>query len=783
MINIMYIVTVFILLGFSLVNAQYTISGVILDAGSDQPLVAANIQIANTYTGTITNQDGKFVLEVKSPEAVLIVSYIGYASQQVTVREQDAGKNLRIYLRPVILEGEPIVVIAEDPGMRIMREVIKRKRVWQDKLRTYTARAYSRIILENDSGIVSLAESTSETFWDRDRGPREVIKTKEQSSNLSEQYNIAFASYIPNLYNDDIDIVGFKVFGPTHPDAFDYYEFKLEETTQIDTHKVFWIRVIPISKLQPTFSGKLAVLDEAYALLEAELIPYKTIRFPMPIESWDIYYRQQFRNYGKEYWLPVDLRMSGTIKIGFTGLDFPRITYQRIASLSDYRVNIDLPDSLYAADDFLSVDSIALNENLHVRAIPLTKQEDLAYQELDSTMTLEKAFKPSGFLASMVEFSSSGNQANISDRDRTFLSYLDPALWYNRVDGLHLGLSVSEPLFGPLSFRLAAAYKTGLKKGSYYARLRWTHGESLRWNVNIAAWTGSDLRYGSDSYSQTVASVLPLLALDDYFDYFWNKYGRIELACRVPDIRSEIAVQYKYQEHTSLTKNTDFNFVWSNYSQRQNPAINEGIMRTIEFRYSYGEQFIPFGVIGQKGIDLRIEHTLSGDFDFTVYRLRADWRIKTFLPRRLLPNVIDMHLTAGTHSGAVPIQRFGITDAAFYPFGPFGTFKTLLGRPYEGEKYLALFWEHNFRTVPFELLNWDFFVEKGIGLILHGGHGRTWIATQRLQILEHDFNYPDQFHHEIGLAVNGILGLIRVDITQRIDNPALYIGIALNRFF
>jgi len=196
---------------FSAVNAQSIINGMILDAKTRRPLPAANIQISGTYRGAIANQDGFFILTIRRPQADLLISYIGYESETVRVTQRDAGRELKIFLTPIILEGETITVIAEDPGMRIMREVIKRKLVWRDSLETYRAKAYSRVVIENDSGIVSLAESTSETFWDKERGSREVIKTKEQSNNLQENFNIAFASYIPNFYDDDIHIAGASI--------------------------------------------------------------------------------------------------------------------------------------------------------------------------------------------------------------------------------------------------------------------------------------------------------------------------------------------------------------------------------------------------------------------------------------------------------------------------------------------------------------------------------------------------------------------------------------------
>ncbi len=63
-----------------------TISGTILDATNDEPLIAATIQAGDF--GTVTDYDGKFELELPTGEYEVIVSYLGYNSaiRQIEVR-------------------------------------------------------------------------------------------------------------------------------------------------------------------------------------------------------------------------------------------------------------------------------------------------------------------------------------------------------------------------------------------------------------------------------------------------------------------------------------------------------------------------------------------------------------------------------------------------------------------------------------------------------------------------------------------------------------------------
>ncbi|MBP3518255.1 MAG: TonB-dependent receptor [Parabacteroides sp.] len=62
------------------------ISGKIVDS-TGEPVIGANIVEKGTTNGTITDLDGNFTLEV-SPKSTLLVSYIGYAPQEVAVGNQ-----------------------------------------------------------------------------------------------------------------------------------------------------------------------------------------------------------------------------------------------------------------------------------------------------------------------------------------------------------------------------------------------------------------------------------------------------------------------------------------------------------------------------------------------------------------------------------------------------------------------------------------------------------------------------------------------------------------------
>lgn len=81
------------LLPFSLYAQTYLLKGSVFD-NANEPLVGANIQIKGTQTGTLADIDGGFQLDVL-PNQTLIVSFVGYKSQEIPV---NGRKSIKVIL-------------------------------------------------------------------------------------------------------------------------------------------------------------------------------------------------------------------------------------------------------------------------------------------------------------------------------------------------------------------------------------------------------------------------------------------------------------------------------------------------------------------------------------------------------------------------------------------------------------------------------------------------------------------------------------------------------------
>ena len=84
------------------------VSGVVISGEDNFPLPGVSILVKGTTTGTVTDVDGKFRINVASDQSVLVFSFIGFSSQEVVVGAQST---LNITLSPDTKALEEIVVV------------------------------------------------------------------------------------------------------------------------------------------------------------------------------------------------------------------------------------------------------------------------------------------------------------------------------------------------------------------------------------------------------------------------------------------------------------------------------------------------------------------------------------------------------------------------------------------------------------------------------------------------------------------------------------------------
>ncbi|MGB3544432.1 DUF5686 family protein [Rubrivirga sp.] len=776
-------------------SSQTTVEGLVTDAQTGEGLPAATVRVEGTSRGTITNRDGAYSIEIPAGGDTLEVRFLGYETAR---RAVPASGVLDVALAPAVASIGEAVVTAGNPAENIMRRVIERKARWQSGLETWQADVYSRQTMSADGQIIGVIEGQSTAFWVREVGFREVVTAKRTTGNLSAIPAEAFgaAEQTINFYDDEIPFGGYDLMGPTNPRALSFYRFALEGRRAVGTDLIFDLSFAPKNPLQPGLQGRLSVLADADALIALEARPSGAVQFPL-VNQFDLALEQQFASFGQSIegepvWLPVDFRMVASGKPGNALLRFPDLGFAISSRFSDYALNVAVPDSLLALEGGrAAVDSASVARALPVAGVvPLSMEEERAFAEIDSTRSFTEAIRPTGPLARFVNIGVSGAPGDGGSRPRGVRFGFDPAAWYNRVEGATLGGSATVRINGH-RLTLEGAYQTGANDVALEV------DGSVR--VSESVYAGADVHRDVASLGQSIFverstnTIAALTGGEDYFDYVERRGARVWIG-RYGQAASSLTVNAwaAYDETRSASVTSDFSLVGDLAPETVSVLdADRWIARTGgSVRIGSWSDGLNSGLTGQRAAVVRFEGGRLNTAEFsdiddpdgnsTYGRLEGEvrWSQPTVLRRRLLAPTLHLRLAAGTATDGLPLERsFGI-DTQLAGLSSFGALRARDGRMLLARQYALVAWEHDFRSVPFELFGWRGASPRGLSFQIHGAH--AWATGSPGAFVE-----PSVVHHEVGASIGAGYAIpLRLDVTYRLtDDPGFVVGFGIARLF
>ena len=740
---------------------KFIIRGTVRDAASGDTVAAATVRVVGTRLGTVTNTRGQFLLTLDRGQYRVVVSSLGYSPDTLIVSLTE-DRTIQASLQPALILLPEVLATSEDPAYEIIRRAIAAKTAWMSKLLTYSFEAFTRQVLQRDTSIASITESYTRGYWTEGDTLREVVRTRRQTENIPEQSNFASVGRILNFNEDRIRFVGFSFVGPTASDALEYYDYQLLRTLSTRGHEVYEILMTPRNRTTPLFSGVVRIADESYALMGVEVEPNEAFSLPF-VRKTTLGYRQVFNQYDEIFWLPVDIRIDARFTIGIPGISFPPIGFSQTSVIYDYAINVALPDSVMQGPR-LRVDSLAMKRDSslwqEMQVLPLNPDEEAAYTALDSTQTLEVQFRPGGITATL-----GGGEGPVG----SVLGVLD--VGYNRVEGLRTGVLLDDlQIFPVVDLKAGIAYSWSAKLTTFVLGTTFYTSSAKRFGLGGEIFRRVDHRPDQGYYAPLTNSVAAVTAKLDYPDYYradgWSGF----LSLRPVDaLRAEVS--YRAEDHRSLELRSDFGIFGGSGPFRSNPAVEEGLLRSVGFSLYLGGEPVPLGLVWRNSLQLNVEHSsssfLASAFDFTHYDAVASYSIATFGRDLLFPATLYARVSAGTSSGTLPVQRVFDLESRFAGLGPFGVLRGGRVKEFSGTSYVALNFEHNFRSIPFLALGIPFLYENGVELLVHGAVAQSWTSSPT--------PYPPTggWYSEVGLGLSRIFEIFRADLTWRLKEPRL----------
>jgi hypothetical protein len=524
----------------------------------------------------------------------------------------------------------------------------------------------------------------------------------------------------------------------------------------------------PRTRLRPLFDGVITIADGTFAVMGVDVKPNETFTIPF-VRDLDLTYRQQFSLYDEDFWLPTDIRISGSFTVSVLGLSVPKISLEQTSAMYDYAVNIAIPDSILHQPHLRTDSSAAVIDSVFWRqhdVLPLTPGEQRAYVSLDSTQTLEKQFEPTGPLA-FLGFGGNSSLAGVLDAR------------FNRVEGFYLGASGEiDSLVPNTSLRLGGGVGFSDQVFKYIAGA--TLFNSAKRTFGLGGDVYRELEHTPDgnAYGPFVISFMALIDKNDYRDYYlasgWRAFTVV-----APSRVFETILTYTNDQEYSLANATDYSFFGQPDPYRANPAIEDGNMRSLRLDMRLGRRAEPLDLIGRNALELSVENSspkiFRSAFDFIRYHGSLEWTMPTFSRSFLFPQTLRFRVTAGTSGRSLPRQLDYTLDTRSSGVATFGVLRGGYVKEFIGDQYVMLNVEHNFRSMPFLFLNLPFLYRNNIELIIHGSFAQSWLGG---------VSTSNGWYSEAGVGLSRILDIIRMDLTYRFAQPqGLHFSVSLATLF
>ena len=557
------------LLFFSLFYGQeFEYKGIVIDQKTNEPLIGANITIAGSREGTITDIDGRFILLSKSKSPEVIVSYIGYKNKKVKLSEK---KTIR--LSEDLFQSETINVYSDRYtfAQKVILNTIDKYQDVMSDIENYRLNAYSKSFfyfpktkkdsLKDDSlrsigkedeikkRYPWLFESYKEIKFKRPNIINQKILKRLQGKAIPALFNILGSVKYENIYGDNISSFS-SPLSEKHFTDFDYrYHGKVKE--EQDSLFVIYAKGYSDS----TLTYRLLINDQNYILkrFDAKFNSKVAGRFRM--NPFTNFRRTKNLIFMQEYGItdnrifPLNYEVNRIDSIG-------TIRHQEI--YSNYKVGLEPekldfdPEYFSVANDVDNIDSVTFKK---LRPYALNELENKAYISSDTIYNEYSAFQKFMFFDGMKFFFF---DYYLFDKR---LSRLSDLYRYNPVEGHYLGLGFAKDKFGKISYDLSLGYSIHQKQ--FYGSLNSTTPIFPSYEIygNLSAWKKITV-LDQNSVNPTLISTMDgLFSHSNNQNYIFHDGIDLSLSKRISQY-SEIKLGTKVQSKSSVKNKSNFSIFY-----------------------------------------------------------------------------------------------------------------------------------------------------------------------------------------------------------------------------
>lgn len=803
--------------------AQTKVSGYVYDE-FNTPIAFANVLFKGSTEGTISNEDGRFYLESETTWETLVISFLGYERQEVSLNKS-VNYDLKFILKEeagaldavLIVSGKQSKKASENPAIGILKKIWERKR--QNGLRQFKQYEYDKYEkVEFDLNTIDSTLIKSKIFrgmefvFDKIDTSKITGKTylpifineaiskvfgdnalQKEKNDLKGNKNSGFSNnqviidFIDDLYADFSIYDNYLKFfdksfvSPLSKTGIQTYNYVLSDSAFIDNKWCYNIIYYPRRKNELTFKGDFWVNDSTYAIKDINLQASKSANI-----NWvkEIYIEQEFEVLNDTVFL---------IKRDYMLSDFAldkkeksRGVYGKRTTIYDNYVFDKAKEDKFYDTEVFSYDIDAYNRDddfwKQNRMEVLSKDEKGVYKMLDTLKTVKKfnrLYNIGSILTSgYVEVSS----LNLD------IGPVFSVFGFNEVEGLRIR-GGGRTYFGPNDlWRLEGFLAYGFRdeKFKYGMSGKWLVDKRNRLIISGGhrrdiEQIGANLTASTDVLGRSLASSAVIGTSTN------DKLTNINLTTLVAEIEPSknfiirTSGSYRTLESASPSFSLDYN----------DPSSLTAVSSEIkQFEAALSISFFPKRKMTGYGVERRVANDgfaslfaqitrgdkafFNSDFDFTKIQFSyiQPWQIGGF--GRLTTTV-----EAGKTFGAVPLGLLNVVPGNQSYFSIYNTFSQLDFYEFVTDTYTSLHLEHNFNGRFFSRI--PFLKKYNLRAII--GLRGVWGDISQENIVLNTTGNPSEIplvapskdmYYEYSVGVGNLFKILRIDFNFRgnyLDTP------------
>jgi len=383
--------------------AQAPAGGVkgVIKTKKGEPLPFAAIIVKGTSVSTISNEEGRYQLDLKPGYYEVIFQYLGYKTGQKGFTVEGKMQTFDLTMEEQALNLGEVRVGArdEDPAYTIMRSAIAKSRYHFLQVDAYTAKVYSKSSfvvtdlpmeflykkelkeMEKEAnfkkGVPMLNETVSEvTFRQPNVYKQRVIATRSSmDKNMADPNMYLLASF----YQPEV----VKAVSPLSPRAFAYYKFEYLGAFRENGIEVNKIKVTPRNWGEGVYRGTIQIIEGEWSIYSLDL---QTVNTGFRIDIKQVYSPVQ------GVWMPVNqqFHVQGGI-YGFKG----KGDFVISQSFTNVKINPTFKPDIVVIDDKKYAEE--------AKKVRLTGRE-IRTQNMEQVVSKQKEFSAKNLRKMMKEY-------------------------------------------------------------------------------------------------------------------------------------------------------------------------------------------------------------------------------------------------------------------------------------------------------------------------------------------------------------------------------------------